>query len=96
MIDFHVYILKCSDGSYYIGHTSNLEQRIAEHNAGGYSIYTATRRPFSVVFIQTFATRDQAINMERRIKGWSRPKKEALINGDWDEIKRLSNLKKFK
>jgi predicted GIY-YIG superfamily endonuclease len=94
MQDFYVYMLKCADNSYYIGHTDNLEQRIAEHKNGGYSAYTTTRLPVIVVFVQAFASRDEAFNMERKIKGWSRKKKEALIKGDWDEIIRLSNLKR--
>jgi predicted GIY-YIG superfamily endonuclease len=91
MKDFFVYILKCNDGSYYTGHTDDLEKRIAEHHQKLIDGYTASRLPFKVVYIQSFATRDEAFNEERKIKGWSRKKKEALIKGDWNELVRLSN-----
>ena len=91
MQDFFVYILRCNDNSYYTGHTDNLEKRIAEHNDKLIDGYTATRLPLEVIFIQSFATRDEAFNAERRIKGWSRKKKEAIIKGDWNELIRLSN-----
>jgi predicted GIY-YIG superfamily endonuclease len=91
MQDFYVYILKCSDGSYYTGHTDQLEKRIAEHNIKQFDGYTAARLPFEVVFVQPFATRNEAFNVERQIKGWSRKKKEALINGNWTKLTQLSN-----
>jgi len=86
----YCYILKCADGSYYAGHTDNLEQRIAEHVAGISSGYTFTRRPVVLVWSQEFPTRHEALAAERQIKGWSRAKKEALIRGDWQEISRLA------
>ena len=87
---FWVYVLTCSDGSYYTGHTDNFEKRISEHQNGIIRCYTSTRRPVEVVFEQQFPTRDEALAAERQIKGWSRKKKEALIRGDWKEIQRLS------
>lgn len=87
---FHVYILRCSDGSYYTGHTDNLEFRIAEHEAGEGGDWTRSRLPVEHVWSQDFSTRDEALISERRIKGWSRAKKEALIAGRWDEISRLA------
>ena len=86
-------MLRCGDQSYYIGHTSDLEQRIAEHNAGGYCDYTSRRLPVEVVFTQAFPTRDEAFTMEKQVKGWSRKKKEALIRNDWQEIQRLARKK---
>ncbi len=87
---FWVYILQCSDGSYYTGHTDNLEKRINEHKNGAIPGYTHSRRPVELVYQQFFSTRDDAFNAERKIKGWSRMKKAALIKGDWKEISRLS------
>ncbi len=91
---FTVYILKCKDGSYYVGHTDNIEKRMAEHNHGGYSQYTSTRLPVELVFLQHCATRDEAFVAERQVKGWSRKKKEALINNDWSKLS-LYAKKKF-
>ena len=94
----HVYILLCSDGSYYVGSTrGSLDKRIAEHNAGTFDGYTAQRRPVRLVFSQDFDRITDAVATERQLKGWSRAKKEALIAGDFDTIqhlaKRRSNIK---
>ncbi|MEK9137936.1 MAG: GIY-YIG nuclease family protein [Bacteroidota bacterium] len=84
---FCVYLLKCSDGSYYVGMTENLEQRLAQHRVGLIEkSYTHSRRPVELVWSAQFPTHDQAFRRERQIKGWSRAKKEALIRGDWDGI----------
>ncbi len=91
---FWVYLLKCADGSYYTGHTDNLEKRIGEHLSNAIpGCYTATRLPVELVFSQTFATREEALSAERQIKGWSRAKKEAMIRGDWAEVSRLAKSK---
>ncbi len=91
MKPFFVYMLRCSDGSYYVGHTDDLERRYAEHRHGFHQDgYTATRLPVCWVFVQEFATRDEARDAERRIKGWSRAKKEALIARDWNRIHELA------
>ena len=88
---FYVYILKCSDGSYYTGHIDNIEARISQHQQGLIkNCYTITRLPITVVFSQTFGSRNEALIAERKIKGWSRQKKEALIKGDWGLISSLS------
>lgn len=87
---FFVYILKCNDQSYYVGHTDNIETRIGQHYTGNYCSYTATRRPFEVVFCQDFASRSEALEMERKIKKWSRIKKEALIAQNWELLKKSS------
>ena len=76
-----VYILKCADGSYYTGHTDDLEKRISEHSTGEYCEYTQSRLPVNLMFSQEFFARWEALSSERRIKGWSRAKKEALIRG---------------
>jgi predicted GIY-YIG superfamily endonuclease len=87
---FWVYILKCNDNSYYTGHTDNLELRLAMHEQGGIDGYTASRRPVTLVFSEQFSTRLEALEMEQRIKGWSRKKKEAMMRGDWKEVSSLA------
>jgi predicted GIY-YIG superfamily endonuclease len=90
-MSFWVYILRCADGSYYSGHTDNLEQRIGEHTIGAIpSCYTFKRRPLQLVFSQDCATREEALAAEQQIKGWSRKKKEAMLRGDWAEVSRLA------
>jgi predicted GIY-YIG superfamily endonuclease len=89
-MSFWVYILSCADRSYYTGHTDNLEERIAKHQAGEIEGYTSTRLPVRLLFSEEFSTREEALAAERRIKGWSRKKKEALIRGDWAEVSRLA------
>jgi len=94
MKSYFVYILICSDNSYYTGITNNLDKRLIEHNNSlNKTSYTYSRRPVKIVYQETFQNPDDAIVWEKKIKGWSRKKKEALINGDFNEIKRLSNLK---
>ena len=89
-MSFYVYILKCSDDSYYTGHTDDLEKRIATHQRGELSGYTSRRRPVALVFSEDFPSREEAFEMERRIKGWTRQKKEALIQPDWDRLQQLA------
>ena len=88
---YYVYLLRCSDGSYYVGHTNDLEHRLAVHERGPIEGYTLSRRPVDLVFSDQFSTRQEAFHRERRIRGWSRAKKEALIKGDWDGLVELSN-----
>jgi putative endonuclease len=84
MFSAFVYIVQCSDGSYYVGFArGDLEKRIAEHNAGAYRGYTSSRRPVKLVWAENFQQITDAIAAERQIKGWSRAKKEALIRGDF-------------
>jgi putative endonuclease len=94
MKDYFVYILKCSDGSYYTGITSNLEKRIEEHNIGIYKGYTSTRLPVELVYSNRYNDVNEAIRSEKQIKGWSKAKKEALIKGDFELLKELSKSKK--
>jgi putative endonuclease len=90
-----LYLLRCADGSYYVGTTrTSLEMRIAQHNAGSFGGYTLTRRPVTLVYSQWFDRVTDAIENERKLKGWSRAKKEALVRGDFDELKRLSARRK--
>jgi putative endonuclease len=90
---FWVYILGCSDNSYYTGHTDNLEGRIGAHQSGECDGYTASRLPVELIWSQECATREEALSAERQIKGWSRKKKEALIRGDWAEVSMLAQSK---
>ena len=92
---FSAYLLRCSDGSYYVGSTEDLELRLAQHQSGELGGYTASRRPVTLVWSEQFATRDDAFAAERRIKGWSRAKKEALARGDWDLVRELARRKGF-
>jgi predicted GIY-YIG superfamily endonuclease len=85
-MSFYIYILLCSDNSYYTGHTDNLEPRIVAHNEGTYGGYTASRRPLKLVYYAEFPTRQEAFASERQLKGWSRRKKEALIRQDWAKL----------
>ena len=89
MKPFHVYLLRCSDGSYYAGQTGDLDARMLQHAAGQIG-YTSTRKPVELVWQGEFETREAAIAFEQQIKGWSRAKKEALMAGDWDRIKELA------
>jgi predicted GIY-YIG superfamily endonuclease len=84
------YILRCADGSYYTGCTTNLDQRLGEHQAGETPSYTSTRLPVELVYAEEFQSIHDAIAAERRIKGWSRAKKAAMIEGRWDDLPALS------
>ncbi|MFV8346803.1 GIY-YIG nuclease family protein [Flavobacterium sp. ZB4P13] len=87
----YVYILKCSDNTYYTGVTSNLESRMFKHHTGFYpESYTSSRRPLQLVFYCEFTDINLAIDTEKQIKKWSRAKKEALINGDFDALVNLA------
>ena len=80
-------MLECADESYYVGMTTSLEKRLAEHEAGidPYA-YTYSRRPVTLVWNQAFDTEHEAFTAERQLKGWSRAKKQALSKGDWNAI----------
>jgi predicted GIY-YIG superfamily endonuclease len=84
------YMLKCSDGSYYVGSTWNLERRLFEHNCGVGARYTARRRPVLLVWSQEFARIDEAFALEKRIQNWSRAKRLALIEGRLADLPALS------
>jgi putative endonuclease len=87
----HVYILKCADGSYYVGSARlGLDRRISEHNSGTLGGYTSKRLPVTLIWAERFLNITDAIAVERQIKGWSRAKKEALIKGDYEAIQSLA------
>ncbi len=83
MKEYFVYILRCSDGSYYTGVTNNYQLRVAQHQEGhDTSCYTYKRRPVELVYLAEFQEVAEAIHWEKVLKGWSRKKKEALISGN--------------
>ncbi len=90
----YVYILKCSDNSLYTGITNNPEKRLKQHNDGiNEDAYTYLRRPVEMVYCERFTNFKLAIEWESKIKKWSRSKKEALIEENWEKLKHLSECK---
>jgi putative endonuclease len=85
-----MYILECADGSYYTGSTGNLEIRLAQHQAGKGANHTKKRLPVKLVYFEEFDRIDEAFYREKQVQGWSRRKKEALINGEFDKLPKLS------
>ena len=92
-MSFWVYMLRCGDGSYYTGHTDDLEHRLHQHQAGTFGGYTSFRKPLSLVYSCAFPSREEALQAERQIKGWGRKKKEAMLREDWAAVNRLSRGK---
>jgi putative endonuclease len=86
----YMYILLCSDGSYYTGSTKNLELRLAQHQSGQGANHTRKRLPFKLVYYEVFNRIDEAFYREKQVQGWSRSKKEALIIGAYDRLPELS------
>ena len=93
VMSFWVYMLRCGDGSYYTGHTDDLEYRLHQHQAGTFGGYTLFRKPLSLVYSCSFPSREEALEAEQQIKGWSRKKKEAMLREDWAAVNRLSRGK---
>ena len=91
-----VYILRCSDHSFYTGITSNLDERLNEHQSGKHGeSYTFKRRPLKLMYYAEFTEVERAISMEKQIKKWSKAKKQALIDGQFEKLPNLAR-KKFK
>jgi predicted GIY-YIG superfamily endonuclease len=90
---FWTYILQCADGTYYVGHTDDLDARMAQHDAGTGSGYTSRRRPVRLMWTQDHQTRDDAFRLEQQLKGWSRAKKEAAMHGDCEALPDLSRAR---
>jgi putative endonuclease len=91
---YFVYVVECSDKSYYTGITNDLERRLLEHNNGfDVRCYTFKRRPVELKYYVQFTDVHQAIAFEKQWKGWGRKKKEALFREDWDELRILSKSK---
>ena len=86
----YMYILMCSDGSYYTGRTKNLEFRIAQHQAGEGANHTKKRLPVKLVYYEEYRRIDAAFNREKQVQGWCRKKKEALIKGEYNQLPELA------
>lgn len=86
----YMYILKCSDDSYYTGSTTNLELRLAQHQNGEGANYTKKRLPVTLVYCEEFNRIDKAFYREKQVQGWSKKKKEALIKGRENELRSLA------
>ena len=96
MITYFVYILQCSDNTFYTGITSDLTGRLESHQQGIYqNSYTYSRRPVELVYYCEFTDPNKAILTEKQIKKWSKSKKQALIAGEFDKLPNLSK-KSFK
>ncbi len=96
MKTYYVYILRCSDNSFYTGITGNFEQRWAQHQEGFFkNCYTYKRRPLIVEYHMEFNDVIQAILFEKKVKGWTRAKKQALINNDFETIQLLAECRNF-
>jgi predicted GIY-YIG superfamily endonuclease len=88
----HVYILRCVDGSYYVGSTVDLERRLWQHNHDPEGpVYTRRRRPVTLVWGAEYASVAEAFAIEKRVQGWSRAKREALIRGDLHLLPNLAS-----
>lgn len=88
---YYIYILQCSDGSYYTGVTNNVERRCYEHREGLVEgCYTHNKRPVTLRYVEEFTDIREAISREKQIKGWTRKKKEALIDRDFKRLVELS------
>ena len=93
MVRGYMYILECSDGSYYTGSTKNLEYRLSQHQAGEGANHTKQYSPVKLIYSEEFTRIDWAFNREKQVQGWSREKKEALINGNDKKLHDLSECK---
>ena len=90
IISYFVYILRCEDNSYYVGHTENLSERFELHLSGHGAIHTKIHAPQAIVYTEKFSKKADAVNREIQLKKWSRSKKEALIDGNLTKLKELS------
>lgn len=88
-----VYILKCADNSYYVGHTADLEKRLETHQNGKGAAHTAKRLPVVLMYHEAAGSKTAAMKRESQLKGWSRAKKAALINGEFQTLKTLSRCR---
>ena len=86
----YIYILECSDGSFYVGSTWTIEHRLVEHNEGIGAVYTRSRRPVRLAWHAWYDSVAEAYAMEKRVQGWSRAKRQALIDGRFEDLPGLS------
>jgi putative endonuclease len=84
------YMLRCSDGSYYVGSSRNLDHRMMQHATGRGAAYTSTRMPVELVWFEEFHRIDEAYAREKQVQGWSRAKREALIEGRIADLEALA------
>ena len=89
-----MYILQCANSFYYVGSTTNLEKRIEQHQLGEGANFTRKNLPIKLVYFEAFDRIDEAFEREKQVQNWSRAKKEALINRDFQALKELSKGKK--
>ena len=89
----YVYLLRCADGSFYVGSTIDLERRVAQHSRGEGAEYTRRRLPARLVFAHEFERIDQAYAAEKQVQGWGRAKRIALIEGRFDLLPALAKKK---
>jgi len=86
----YMYILLCSDGTYYIGSTTDIEMRLAQHQSGQGANHTKKHLPVKLIYYEEYQRIDEAYYREKQVQGWGRKKKEALINGNLDLLPRLA------
>jgi putative endonuclease len=82
----YTYILQCRDGSYYVGSTQGLMRKLSQHQSGCGAHYTACRLPVKLIYYETYHRVDAAFKREKQLQGWSRKKKEALMNGHFEKL----------
>ncbi|HSV77530.1 MAG TPA: GIY-YIG nuclease family protein [Bacteroidales bacterium] len=90
----YMYILKCSNGTYYTGSTNDLERRIIQHQMGVGANYTRKHAPVKLVYFEEYTMIHEAFLREKQVQNWSKKKKEALIQGRKDDLKNLSKRKR--
>ncbi len=88
-----MYILRCSNGSYYTGSTNNLKKRLEQHEMGEGANFTKKHLPVELIYVETFDRIDKAFYREKQVQGWSRKKKEALINGEYNTLYELAECR---
>ena len=89
-MQWSTYILQCSDGSFYVGHTKDVQQRLAAHNTGQGADYTKTRRPAVLVYSEPHPSQAEAMAREKQLKKWSKAKKLTLIASDAEKLHTLA------
>lgn len=90
----YTYILRCADGSLYVGSTADLDDRLKRHQSGNRSEFTKLHKPVDLVYKEEYDTYQEAFKRERQLHGWTVAKKEALIKGEIELLKQLSKSKK--
>ncbi|MCR9172358.1 MAG: GIY-YIG nuclease family protein [bacterium] len=89
----YTYILKCSNGTYYTGSTKDIQRRLKQHEAGEGANYTRKHLPVELVYLESHSRIDHAFFREKQIQNWSQRKKEALINGDFNQLVEFAKAK---